>query len=80
MALQIPNEKGQPNPGPKSTNSIESRLMAMSTEQELQRELNSVRANYQRFNGDGDQMGILTQTRLAQIIHLRANQIGVTLR
>ncbi len=77
MALLIPNENMQPNPSPKSTNPIESQIMAMTSKEDLQRELDSVRANYQKWQGD--QTAMRTQTRLAQIIHLRANQIGVPL-
>jgi hypothetical protein len=74
----IPNEMGQPNPGPRNTNPIESRLMEMTSKKALQRELDSVRANYQKW--EGDQIAMRTQTRLAQIIHLRANQVGVVLQ
>lgn len=77
MALPIPKETDQPNPGPKSTNPIESQLMAMTTQEDLQRELDSVRANYKQWRDD--ETAIQTQTRLAQIIHIRANQIGVKL-
>lgn len=78
MALQIPNEPAAPNPVPKNTNPLESRLMKMTNKVDLQQELDSVRANYQK--GKGDQLAMKTQTRLAQIIYLRANQIGVTLQ
>lgn len=78
MALQIPNETAAPNPAPKNTNPLESRLMKMTNKVDLQQELDSVRANYQKWKGDQVAMG--TQTRLAQIIHFRANQIGVTLQ
>jgi hypothetical protein len=74
----IPNETAQPNPGPRNTNPIESRIMAMSTKEALQLELYSVRTNYQKWQGDF--IAIKTQTRLAQIIHLRANQVGVLLQ
>jgi len=74
----IPNEKNRPNPGPRITNPIESQIMAMSTKKALQRELASVRKNYQKWKGDPTAMK--TQTRLAQIIHLRANQVGVLLQ
>lgn len=80
MALLIPNEADQPNPGPKSNNPIESRLMKMTTQEELQQELNSVRSNYQEWKEKGDKLAIRTQTRFAQIIHLRSNQLGVTLQ
>lgn len=76
--IPIPNETAQPKPGPRNTNPIESRIMAMSTKEALQLELNSVRTNYQKWQGDF--IAINTQTRLAQIIHLRANQIGVLLQ
>ncbi|MBN3883333.1 MAG: hypothetical protein V7K64_33510 [Nostoc sp.] len=79
MTFVIPNENSQPNPSPHDTNPIESQIMAMSTKEDLQRELDSVRANYQKWQAQGDQTAITTQTRLAQIIHLRANQIGVQL-
>jgi hypothetical protein len=78
MALQIPDETAQPNPEPRSTNPIESKLMRMISQADLQQELDSVRANYQKWKGD--QLAMKTQTRFAQIIHLRANQIGVTLQ
>jgi hypothetical protein len=74
----IPNEKNRPNPGPRNTNPIESQIMAMSTKKALQRELASVRRNYQKWKGDS--IAMKTQTRLAQIIHLRANQVGVLLQ
>ena len=74
----IPNEKNRPNPGPGNTNPIESQIMAMSTKKALQRELASVRKNYQKWKGDP--IAMKTQTRLAQIIHLRANQVGVLLQ
>jgi hypothetical protein len=77
MALPIPNETSQPQPEPKSTNPIESRLLAMTTQEDLQRELDSVRFNYQEWQGD--QMAMRTQTRLAQIIHAHANQLRLTL-
>ncbi len=82
MALRIPNETDQPNPGPNMGNPIQSRLMSMTTQQKLQQELDTVRANYQRFAGQvpPDPVGMGTQTKLAQIIHLRANEIGVTLQ
>jgi len=78
MSLPIPNETAVPNPAPKNTNPIESKLMRMTTQADLQQELDSVRANYQKWKGD--KLPMKTQTRLAQIIHLRANQIGVTLQ
>ncbi len=74
----IPNEKDRPNPGPRNTNPIESQIMVMSTKKALQRELSSVRANYRKWKGDP--IAMKTQTRLAQIIHLRANQVGVLLQ
>lgn len=74
----IPNEKDRPNPGPRNTNPIESQIMAMLTTKALQRELTSVRTNYQKWKGDP--IAMKTQTRLAQIIHLRANQVGVLLQ
>ncbi|MFN6530216.1 hypothetical protein [Nostoc sp. ChiSLP03a] len=77
MNFLIPNENSKPNPSPNSTNPIESRIMAMTSKENLQQELDSVRANYQKWQGD--QTAIITQTRLAQIIHLRANQIGIQL-
>lgn len=78
--VPIPNETAQPNPDPKRDNPIESRLMQMTTKEELQRELNSVRANYQKWKESGDQLPIRTQTRFAQIIHLRSHQLGITLQ
>ncbi|MDV2996794.1 MAG: hypothetical protein N4J56_006499 [Chroococcidiopsis sp. SAG 2025] len=75
--IPIPNETAQPNPRPRTTNPIESRIMAMSSKEALQLELNSVRSNYEKWRGDF--IAISTQTRLAQIIHLRANQVGVVL-
>lgn len=80
MASPIPNETAQPNPGPKTTNPIESRILATTTQEELQQELDSVRANYQKWQWQGDQMAMRTQTRLAQIIHLRSNQLNITLQ
>lgn len=77
MALPIPNETGQPQPEAQSTNPIENRLLAMTTEEDLQRELDSVRLNYQKWLGD--QIAMRTQTRLAQIIHAHANQLGLAL-
>jgi hypothetical protein len=74
----IPNEKNRPNPSPRNTNPIESQIMAMSTKKALQRELASVRRNYQKWKGDS--IAMKTQTRLAQIIHMRANQVGVLLQ
>lgn len=75
---QIPDETGQPNPGPRNTNPIESQIMGMNSKKALQLELDSVRANYQKWKGD--QIAMETQIRLAQIIHLRANQVGVLLQ
>jgi hypothetical protein len=74
----IPNETVQPNPGPRNTNPIESQIMKMTSKKVLQRELDSVRTNYQKWKGD--RIAMRTQTRLAQIIHLRANQVGVSLQ
>ncbi len=76
-AFFIPDEMSEPESGPESTNPIESRLMAITTQEELQRELDSVRFNYQKWQGDP--MAMRTQTRLAQIIHALANQLGLTL-
>lgn len=73
----IPNEKGIPEPKPMLTNPIESRLMAMTKAEDLLRELNSVRSNYQKWRDDW--RAVKTQTRLAQIIHLRSQQIGYCL-
>ena len=78
--IPIPNETAQPNPEPKKDNPIESRLMQMNTKEELQRELNSVRANYQKWKEKGDQLPIRTQTRFAQIIHFRSHQLEITLQ
>ncbi|WGV26317.1 hypothetical protein [Halotia branconii] len=77
MTFLIPNENSRPNPSPHKTNPIENRIMAITTKEDLQQELDSVRANYQKWQGD--QTAINTQTRLAQIIHFRASQIGVQL-
>ncbi|MEH2118743.1 hypothetical protein [Nostoc sp.] len=77
MNFLIPNENSKPNPSPHSTNPIESQIMAMISKEDLQGELDSVRTNYQKWQAD--QTAIITQTRLAQIIHLRANQIGIQL-
>ena len=74
----IPKEKEQPNPGPRNTNPIESQIMTMSTKKALQRELGSVRRNYQKWKGDS--IAMKTQTRLAHSIQLRANQVGVLLK
>lgn len=70
----IPNEKAIPEPKPMPTNPIESQLMAMTEAEDLLRELNSVRANYQKWIND--LRAIKTQTRLAQVIHFRSQQIG----
>lgn len=73
MSLPIPNETAEPNPAPKNTNPIESKLIKMTNKADLQQELDSVRANYQEWKEKGDQLAMRTQTRLAQIIHFRAN-------
>ncbi len=72
--VQIPNETSTPQPEPRLTNPIESRLMAMTKAEDLVRELTSVRKKYQKWKGDW--MTLKTQTRLSQIIHLRSQQIG----
>lgn len=72
--VPIGNETGTPEPKPRLTNPIESRIMAMTKAEDLVRELNSVRSNYQKWADDS--MALKTQTRLAQIIHLRSQQIG----
>lgn len=74
IGVLIPNEKAIPEPKPMLTNPIESRLMAMTKAEDLVRELNSVRSNYQKWINDLRAMK--TQTRLAQIIHFRSQQIG----
>lgn len=70
----IANEKAIPDPPPMLTNPIESRLMTINKVEDLLRELNSVRSNYQKWRDD--LTAVKTQTRLAQIIHFRSQQIG----
>ncbi len=75
----IPSETQPPAQQPRMTNPIESRIMRYSSPQELLTELQYVRENYQSFATQNDSIGMETQQRLAQIIHLRARQLGQAL-
>ncbi len=75
----IPNETNPPNRKPSFSNPIESRIMKYSNRNNLLRELKQVRHNYERYAAQRDSIGMGTQQRFAQIIHMRAKQLGFSL-
>lgn len=80
MSNTIPNETNHPShvPSP-GINPHVDKIMKLTTLVELQKELNARRELYFKWAKENDTIATGTQQKFAQIVHLRARELGLTL-